>query len=548
MEGLSDEDVWKYCLRKYLCLGTFEGLLISNNTSIDLEKCIDSLIVEGCGCEVVEMLQNFRSENRTPKRDAILFALATCCRCCHLETKKKAYNALPDICQNPADLFQFLSFYRSLGVGSGWGRAHRRAVAKWYLGYEKQDGQKKTKEEDEMKKMVYHFFKYQSRHGWSHKDVFRLCHFKKEKLDEKVMVKYMVLVFTSPKNGRERGKEWLNEVKKSTPEDKHRKFDELENLVEWYIKAQKCKSMNVIIDLIDTYDIPREVVPSEMLNYKTVWKALLRRMPFTALIRNLGKMSNLDVFERGSFEENLTIQKLTNPENIQRSKVHPFTLLVALTQYRKGRGELGSLTWAVNPYISQALEDAFYLSFKSISTVKEKSYLIAVDLNGAMNAPVIGSPTVSALDAAAALTMATVRCGDKCSVVAFSSKEGTPLQGVDLGETDSLSDVLEKFAVISPGKVDCSLLLTEATKAKNGKSSILPKTDVFIVYTGFKTDFSKDAAKLLHEYDKNSRFVLCSLSNSLFQTSLNPKLLEIAGFDSHTPNIINEFVRGSFEC
>lgn len=548
MEGLSNIDALKYCLRKYLCLGTFEGLLISNNTSIDLEKCIDSLIVAERDCKVVEILQKFRRENRTPKRDAILFALATCCRCCHLETKKKAYKALPDICQNPADLFQFLSFYRSLGVGSGWGRAHRRAVAEWYLGYEKQDGQKKK--EDEMKKMVYHFFKYQSRHGWSHKDVFRLCHFKKENLDEKVMVKYMVLVFTSPKNGRARGKEWLNEVKKSTPEENHWKFDELKNLVEEYSKAQRSKSMTVIIDLIDKYDIPREVVPSEMLNYKNVWKALLRRMPFTALIRNLGKMSNLGVFERGSFEENLTIQKLTNPESIQNSKVHPFTLLVALTQYRKGRGELGSLTWAVNPYISQALEDAFYLSFESVSTVEEKSYLIAVDLNGAMNAPVIGSPTVSALDAAAALAMATVRCGDQCSVVAFSSKEGTPLQGVDVGETDSLPDVLEKFAVISPGKVDCSRLLKEATEAKNGGSSVLPETsfDVFIVYTGFKTDFSKDAADLLQEYDKNSRFVLCSLSNSLFQTSLNPKLLEIAGFDSHTPNIINEFVRGSFEC
>lgn len=180
-------------------------------------------------------------------------------------------------------------------MGSGWGRAHRRAVAEWYLGYEKQDGQKKK--EDEMKKMVYHFFKYQSRHGWSHKDVFRLCHFKKENLDEKVMVKYMVLVFTSPKNGRARGKEWLNEVKKSTPEEK---FDELKNLVEEYSKAQKSKSMTVIIDLIDKYDIPREVVPSEMLNYKNVWKALLRQMPFTALIRNLGKMSNLGVFERCS--------------------------------------------------------------------------------------------------------------------------------------------------------------------------------------------------------------------------------------------------------
>lgn len=71
------------------------------------------------------------------------------------------------------------------------------------------------------------------------------------------MVKYMVLVLTSPKNGRARGEEWLNEVKKSTPKENHGKFDELKNLVEEYSKAQKSKSMTVIIDLIDKYDIPR---------------------------------------------------------------------------------------------------------------------------------------------------------------------------------------------------------------------------------------------------------------------------------------------------
>lgn len=65
--------------------------------------------------------------------------------------------------------------------------------------------------------------------------------------------------------------------------------------------------MIVIIDLINKYDILREVVFSEMLNYKNVWKVFLCQMFFIVFIRNFGKMLNLGVFERGSFEENLII-------------------------------------------------------------------------------------------------------------------------------------------------------------------------------------------------------------------------------------------------
>lgn len=88
-----------------------------------------------------------------------------------------------------------------------------------------------------MKKMVYYFFKYKLCYGWSYKDVFCFCYFKKENLDKKVMVKYMVLVFISFKNGCVCGKEWLNEVKKLILVEIYWKFDELKNLVEEYSKV-----------------------------------------------------------------------------------------------------------------------------------------------------------------------------------------------------------------------------------------------------------------------------------------------------------------------
>jgi len=43
--------------------------------------------------------------------------------------------------------------------------------------------------------------------------------------------------------------------------------------------------------LIGERRIPREAVPTELLNHREVWEALLEDMPQTALLRNLGKMT-----------------------------------------------------------------------------------------------------------------------------------------------------------------------------------------------------------------------------------------------------------------
>ena len=43
--------------------------------------------------------------------------------------------------------------------------------------------------------------------------------------------------------------------------------------------------------MIKDCDLPREAIPTQWLNELEVWDALLQRMPLTALVRNLGKMT-----------------------------------------------------------------------------------------------------------------------------------------------------------------------------------------------------------------------------------------------------------------
>lgn len=141
----------------------------------------------------METVKDFSLQNRACKADSILFALALCCRCSDLATKKAAYKILPDVCRIPTHLFQFIKYCRDVNTkGKGWGKAHRKGVSMWYQNYKnKKDG---------ILLLAYHMTKYKSRFGFTHKDVFRLCHIK----TGYDAMGYLVDHFCRRKNQRER--------------------------------------------------------------------------------------------------------------------------------------------------------------------------------------------------------------------------------------------------------------------------------------------------------------------------------------------------------
>lgn len=95
-----------------------------------------------------------------------------------------------------------------------------------------------------------------------------------------------------------------------------------------------------------------------------VWAALLENMPMTAMIRNLGKMSSIGLLKPLSRHAQLVCSRLHEETLLRRARIHPFNVLVALKTYEQGKGDKGKLSWEVNQTIVQALDDAYYLSFK----------------------------------------------------------------------------------------------------------------------------------------------------------------------------------------
>ena len=90
----------------------------------------------------------------------------------------------------------------------------------------------------------------------------------------------------------------------------------------------------------------------------------MENMPMTAMIRNLGKMTNVGVLAPLSVGAARVCEMLKSEKNLKDARVHPFSILVALKQYEAGKGEKGKLSWIPNQDIVTALDKAFYLAFK----------------------------------------------------------------------------------------------------------------------------------------------------------------------------------------
>mgnify|MGYP003348752971 CR=1 FL=1 len=81
-------------------------------------------------------------------------------------------------------------------------------------------------------------------------------------------------------------------------------------------------SVKKLVELIITYGLPREALPTEALNRVEVWEALLQEMPMTAMIRNLGTMSKVGLLKPLSDAEKLVYQRLTDAERLKFGRAY----------------------------------------------------------------------------------------------------------------------------------------------------------------------------------------------------------------------------------
>ena len=472
-------------LRRFLVLGAEEAIYRPRNEPAGLSNSLSlqRLLAEGRGTACVSLITEYATEGRGAKVDQLVFALAMCARFGDATTRAQTYASLHKVCGTPTMLFSFLEFSKALRgeQGKGWGRMQRRGIANWY-------------NSQDALRLAHNITKYRQRKGWTHGDVLRLAHAKPKSGAHGVCYKHVTRtikvrpVDPQPQRKCRKVKLLHNTAESITSVVEP---DSVSIAVEKLLAASEvalaCRDEQVLAQLIQEHHLVREHCPTELLNSVLVWQTLLSAMPLTALIRNLNKMTAIGLFEQDKAVQ-LVMQKLGNEEALHRARIHPFNVLLALRTYTSGEGEKGSLKWLPNPAITEALEAAFYKSFKFVVPTG-KRLMLCLDVSGSMGCKQMGS-VLSSQEACSALVMAFMHTEPNCCVMAFHDK----LVPLALTKEMSLSQVLEYTRDMPFGATDCSLPMTLA-------SAMGTPVDAFVVFTDCETNCNTVApAEALQHY------------------------------------------------
>jgi 60 kDa SS-A/Ro ribonucleoprotein len=547
-------DDWVH-LDRFLILGAEGGTyyigerdLVKQNHDV-LVRCI-----QADGVRAVNRITEISDSGRAPKNDPAIFALALVAAHGSPAAKALAFQNLGKVCRIGTHLFHFAEYVNAL---RGWGRSLRSAVGRWYVGREADD-------------LAHQVVKYQQRDGWSHGDLLRLAHPKApngqhaalfrwilsgaDGLGERTVKRRAVTQASSPagsagvppvEGGQNADTARGRAVNPQAggPRYAERTFtypavSGLPQIIEAFEQAKKASSKAEIVKLISEHDLPREAIPTQWLNEPEVWDALLARMPLTALVRNLGKMTAIGLIKPLSSAAWLVVDKLSDEKLLKRARIHPLAVLIAQKVYAQGRGEKGGLTWQPVPRIIDALDEAFYATFSNVEPCG-RPVLLALDVSGSMDGSRIAGSCLTAREASAAMALVTAATEPEHHIMAFADRF-MPLSITPRMRLDSVVKVVSSLPFMG---TDCALPMVWARQ--NGL-----KAAAFVTYTDSETWAGNihPAQALRHyreEFVPEAKAVVVGMTSNGF-TIADPNdrgMLDVVGFDTTVPAVIADFVR-----
>ena len=311
-----------------------------------------------------------------------------------------------------------------------------------------------------------------------------------------------------------------------------------------------------MVRILSEYSLPWETVPSQWLASAGVWEVLLPRLPLTATLRNLGRMTANGLLAPRSQAIKQIIERVSDARALKAARVHPLSILVALKTYEQGHGDKGSLAWQPVREVVDALDQAFYLSFGSVEPAN-KRIMLALDVSGSMAASRIVGMNVTAREGAAAMALITANVEQDTIVTIFSSA-GTNFIGnghiryrnaedglstFDISPRQRLDDVIRKTSNLPFGGTDCALPMLYAMKTNID-------FDAFVVYTDSETwageiHPSQALQQYRHKTGIPAKLVVVGMTSNGF-TIADPNdagMMDVVGFDPATPQAINEFIK-----
>lgn len=479
----------------------------------DNAKAVQRCIVED-GPRVVRRLVEISDSGRAPKNEPALFVLALCASAADDATRSEAFRALPKVARIGTHLFHFAAMVNEL---RGWGRGLRRAVGRWYS-------------DQLVDKLAMNLVKYQSRDGWSNRDMLRLAHVKPTAITQPLL-------------------RWAV-GKPDTSQPIHPLIDAFEML-----KANP-KKVDLALQLIRESNLPREALPTELLNDVEIWRELLQEMPPTATLRNLGKMTSIGLLKPLAKENQIVADRLTNAAGLRRARVHPLALLLAQATYVQGHGTKGKLSWQPVQAIVDALDEGFYEAFQAVEPTG-KAIMLALDVSGSMGNGSVAGSGITPRAASAAMALVTAATEKNTHIIGFTADRAAPRRGsfggyhsqnavtvLPITPRMRLDQVVETISGLPFGATNCALPMIYAID-----KGLRP--DAFVVYTDNETwAGSVHPAQALVQYRKHTgidaKLIVVGMTATGFTIAdpNDPGMLDVVGFDAATPAIIADFIRG----
>jgi 60 kDa SS-A/Ro ribonucleoprotein len=434
---------------------------------------------------------------RAPKNDPAIFALALGATHMALAARQEALRALPKVCRTSTHLFQFATAVRALG--RGWGRSLKRAIANWY-------------DTKEVGAVAYQAIKYRSREDYTHKRLLDMSHAPFRTDDRKTLY------------------HWIKGLDHDA--------EMLPPLVRAHLAAMTPELPEKdLLALVRDSRLPWEALPTGANANPKVWEAMLPDIGLTALIRNLGNMTRVGTIKPLSEAESVVVERLENRDDLHKSRVHPFSILMAAAVYSSGRGVRGSGTWEPSQRIVSALDGAFHAAFANVEPTG-KRFFIALDVSGSMSSPFMGSPLMCS-QATAALSLVTMAIEKKTYVAGFADR----MRMLDIRPKMLLAEAVMKVSNLTFGGTDCALPMIYALE--QGINA-----DIFVVMTDNETwAGSIHPSEALKTYRKktgiNAKLIVVGMTSTGFSIA-DPNdagMLDIVGFDANCPALIADFAR-----
>ena len=493
-------------LDRFLVLGTEGGTYYASEARLTRETAqVVARCIASDGKRAVGRIVEMSVSGRAPKQDPILFALALATAAEEAETRSVALAAIAKVARTGAQLQRLAGYINGL---RGWGRGLRRAIARWYV-------------EQPLASLELQALKYKARgekgERWSHRDLLRLAHPLAPAEDSARRMLFDRIV--RPDSVTELPVELA-------------RYAAAERLAQ---ATDADQAARLIVD----HRLPREVVPTVLLNEGKVWEALLADMPMTAMLRSLGKMSEVGLLVPDSAAERHVVTRLGDVERLKRARVHPLQVLTALAVYRLGHGLLGKLQWQPVAAVVDALDRAFYAAFASVEP-SGKRFLIGLDVSGSMGVGQVAGSPLTPREAATAMALVTLATEPTTQVVAFQRG----LVPLALSPRQRLDDAVKATSGLPFGATDCARPMLYALE----RGLVI---DAFVVYTDNETwAGTVHPSTALRNYREATgipaKLVVVGLTATGF-TIADPAdggMLDVVGFDASAPAAIGDFVAG----